>query len=76
MTTEDTKIIQDSDNLKQNLSKLEELTQRFVQVVNNKRHVNPALNGPGPDLVMKASAAYWQAMLDNPSELMEQQIAY
>ncbi len=76
MTTEDTKIIQDSDNLKQNLSKLEELTQRFVQVVNNKRHVNPALNGPGPDLVMKASAAYWQAMLDNPSKLMEQQIAY
>ena len=76
MTTEDTKIIQDSDNLKQNLSKLEELTQRFVQVVNNKRHVNPALNGPGPDLVVKASAAYWQAMLDNPSKLMEQQIAY
>lgn len=76
MTTEDTKIVQDSDNLKQNLSKLEELTQRFVQVVNNKRHVNPALNGPGPDLVVKASAAYWQAMLDNPSKLMEHQIAY
>ena len=76
MTTEDTKIVQGSDNLKQNLSKLEELTQRFVQVVNNKRHVNPALNGPGPDLVVKASAAYWQAMLDNPSKLMEQQIAY
>ena len=76
MTTDDTQIVTNSDVLQQNLSKLDELTKRFVQVVQNKKKINAALNGPGPDLMLKASTAYWQNMLENPSKLMEQQIAY
>ncbi len=76
MTTDDTQIVTNSDVLQQNLSKLDELTKRFVQVVQNKKKINSALNGPGPDLMLKASTAYWQNMLENPSKLMEQQIAY
>ena len=76
MTTDDTQIVTNSDVLQQNLSKLDELTKRFVQVVQNKKKINAALNGPGPDLMLKASTAYWQNMLENPTKIMEQQIAY
>lgn len=76
MTTEDTINLAQSEAMQRNMAKLEALTQRFVQVVQNKKQINPALNGPGPDLMMKASAAYWQNVLENPSKLIEQQIEY
>lgn len=76
MTTEDTRDVPQNAVLEQNLSRLEELTQRFVTVIQNKKQINPALNGPSPDLMAKASAHYWQQMMENPSKLMEKQVEY
>jgi polyhydroxyalkanoate synthase len=76
MTTKDTPDLAQSEVLQQNMARLEELTQRFVTVIQNKKKVNPALNGPSPELMAKATAKYWQKMMDNPVKLMEQQVEY
>jgi len=61
--------------LNENLTKVEALSQRLISAMQHKRPINPALEGPGPDLIMKAANAYWTEMLHNPGKLMEQQIA-
>ena len=52
-------LVETSDVLKQNLQKLDVLTKRFVTVVQKKKSLNPGLQGPGQDLTITASAAYW-----------------
>lgn len=62
--------------LNANIARIEELSQRLVAVMANKRHVDPALQGPGQDLALKAASAWWAEMLSHPSRMLEHQINY
>lgn len=67
---------EDLRKLEENLGKLEQLTQRLSLALTAKRPVNPALEGPGSDLMLKASAAYMTDVMANPAKILEQQIGY
>jgi polyhydroxyalkanoate synthase len=76
MTTDQHEVSADLEKLNANLAKVEDLTQRLLSAISNKRKIDPALHGPGHDLYMKAAAAYFAEMMANPSKLIEQQIGY
>ncbi|WP_237072716.1 PHA/PHB synthase family protein [Pseudaestuariivita rosea] len=65
-----------AEKLNENLAKLEELTQRLVAAMSHKKPINPALEGPGPDLAMRATTAYMTELMRNPGKLMEQQVEF
>ena len=64
------------ERLNENLQKVEQLSERLVKVLSNKRQIDPNLQGPGQDLFVKASTAYWNEWLHNPSKVFEQQVSY
>ncbi|WP_126978734.1 class I poly(R)-hydroxyalkanoic acid synthase [Frigidibacter oleivorans] len=64
------------EKLEANLQKLEDLTQRLTRALTHKRAVNPALEGPGQELYMKAAAAWMTEAMQHPGRLLEQQIGY
>ncbi len=76
MTRKDIAVAEKADQMSENLVKLEELSQRFLALVQKKQAFAPALNGPGPDLMVKASHAYWEEAVKNPARLMAQQVEY
>ncbi|MDG2295165.1 MAG: class I poly(R)-hydroxyalkanoic acid synthase [Paracoccaceae bacterium] len=76
MTTTDQDIENQTSKLEQNLAKLDELNQRLITVLQTKKTTDAALSGPGHDLALKTTAAYWQEAIQNPSRLIEHQIAY
>jgi polyhydroxyalkanoate synthase len=76
MTTEHTVAAVDLDKLNQNLARIEELSQRLVQAMSQKRVPNPSLEAPGQELFSRAMAAYWAEAMQNPSKILEQQVAF
>jgi len=76
MTTDESATGQNLGLLGANLVKIEELSQRLVAALAHKRDVDSSLQGPGPDLYMKAAGAYWAEMLANPTKMMEHQVSY
>lgn len=76
MTTNEVDAGQDLEKFSQNMLRVEELTERLVNAVSNKKVINPALNGPGQDLFAKAAQAYWHEVLENPSKVFEHQIEF
>ncbi len=76
MTTEEIENAKNLEVLNENLAKVEELTQRFVSAVAQKKKLHPGLQAPGHDLYMKAAAAYFSEAMSNPSRLLETQVEY
>lgn len=76
MTSSDKNLPSIDLQLNANLQKLEELSGRFFEVLNNKKQINLGLNGPGHDLFVKTAGAYLKSMANNPTFFMEQQISY
>ncbi len=76
MTTEENVTEPDLDQLNANLAKIEDLSQRLVAALANKRQVSPSLQSPGHELYMKAAAAYVAEMMQNPAKLIEHQVSY
>ncbi len=64
------------ERLKENLGKIESLSKRLVDVMTQKTRHNAALNTPKQDLFAKAATTYWAEAIQNPSKLIEQQIAF
>ncbi|MBF9035540.1 class I poly(R)-hydroxyalkanoic acid synthase [Rhodobacterales bacterium HKCCE2091] len=64
------------DRLSANLAKMEELSQRMVTALSSRPASDAGLEGPGPELYMKAGMAYWHEMMTNPAKLMENQVQY
>ena len=62
--------------LEQNMARIQELTQRLVGAMSNKRKVPQDLQGPAPDLYAKATTSYFQDVVHNPSKIIEQQVGY
>lgn len=76
MTSSDKNLPSIDLQLNANLQKLEELSGRFFEILNNKKQINLGLNGPGHDLFVKTAGAYLKSMAQNPTFFMEQQISY
>ncbi len=76
MTTKDAAVTQESSAMQRNLKKIEVLSERLMTALANKRMANPGLQGPQPDLMIKASAAYMQDAINNPSKIFEHQVSY
>jgi len=77
MTTKETENnAEQLELLNANLAKIEELSQRLVTAVSNKKDIHPGLQGPGQDLFEKAAAAYFSEALSNPSRIFETQVGY
>jgi polyhydroxyalkanoate synthase len=65
-----------SQQMRENLDKVEGLTQRLVQAVSRRKPHAPGLDGPGLDLYLSASAAFMKEMSERPSKLLEAQVNY
>ncbi len=65
-----------SETLAGNLAKVEELSQRLVAALSQKKPIDPSLQAPNTELFMKAAAAYVTEMMTNPSKILEHQISY
>ncbi len=76
MTTKVTDSPADMEKLNANLARLEDLSQRLVAAIAQKRPANPALEGPGPELMARTMGAFWTEALQNPAKLIEQQATY
>ncbi len=77
MTTKETENdVKQFDVLNANLEKIEELSQRLISAVSQKKPIHPGLQGPGQDLYAKAAAAYFSEALSHPSKIFETQVGY
>ncbi|MDU8910243.1 class I poly(R)-hydroxyalkanoic acid synthase [Aestuariicoccus sp. MJ-SS9] len=76
MTTNDVAETENQARLEANLARVEELSQRLVQALTQKKTTNPALHGPDHTLYAKAAQAYWAEMMQNPAKILEHQIEY
>lgn len=76
MATQEDVAGENLEKLNENLSRVEELSQRLVQALSSRKPPNPALNGPSNDLFAKASSSYLQEMLENPGKIYEKQLEY
>ena len=76
MTTKETGSGADLDRINENIERIEELSQRLVSAMSNKKQHHPGLEAPGQDLYVKAAAAYMAEMMSNPSKILEHQIGY
>lgn len=76
MTTETVETDTDLDRLNENLTKIEELSERLVTALAHKRQIDPNLQAPSQDVFLKASQAFMADMVHQPSKIFEQQVAY
>ena len=67
---------QNLEKLEANLSRVEDLTQRLLTTMSQKREARQSLQGPAPELYAKAAGAYWTEAINNPGKIFEQQIAF
>lgn len=76
MTTSDATESAASQQMQENLARIEALTQRLMGALAQKRPVNPALEGPGLDLYLTSSAAFLKEMAEHPAKVLESQVSY
>ena len=76
MTTEHNDTGPKLERMQANLAKVEELSQRLMVALANRKEADKALQGPSSDVYMKAAAAYVAEMMQNPSKILEHQISY
>ncbi len=76
MTMQDDETAPELTRLNDNIAKIEDLSQRLVSAMSNKRAIRPSLQGPGQDLIMKAATVYVAEMMANPAKLIEHQVGY
>ena len=76
MTTDEDAAIAKYDELTENLEKVEELSQRLVEVMSSHTPVRRELAAPNHDVFTNAAAAYWSEMIENPAKVFEQQMQF
>ena len=76
MSTEEAGKGENLETMKNNLARVEELTQRFIKVMGDRKAANPALDGPNAELFSKAATSYWAEVMENPQRLMETQLNF
>ncbi|MGH1367157.1 MAG: PHA/PHB synthase family protein [Maritimibacter sp.] len=76
MTTDQIDPGRESEKLKKNLARIEELSSRMMAAMSSKEHVRQSLQGPGEEFFSKTLNAYWSEMLNAPSRVVEQQVEF
>ncbi len=76
MTTQDEVVAAKIDKLGENLVKVEELTQRLVELMMTRNPLRRELSAPNQDVFANAASAYWADIMQNPNKLIEQQMAF
>ncbi|GAA6207004.1 class I poly(R)-hydroxyalkanoic acid synthase [Cognatishimia sp. WU-CL00825] len=76
MTTDDDAAVAKIDKLTENLTKVEELTQRLVELMASRKPLRRELNAPNQEVFTNAATAYWADMVQNPTKLLEQQMEF
>jgi len=76
MATQESGTGKNLEKLNENLSRVEELSQRLVQALSSKEPANSSLNAPSQELFTKAAASYWAEALENPGKIYEHQLEY
>ncbi|MCD9146553.1 class I poly(R)-hydroxyalkanoic acid synthase [Pseudophaeobacter flagellatus] len=64
------------ERLKENLERVEQLSQKLIEIMASKKGHHPGLDGPNQDLFARAATSYWAEILQNPAKLMEQQVEF
>lgn len=60
----------------QNIQKIEELSQRLIAALAQKKEADPALSGPSSDVYAKVIGAYVAKVIEDPSKVIEHQLSY
>ena len=76
MTTNENAAGANLDRLNDNLTKVEQLSRRLIEVLSNRSPLREELQGPNQELFTKAASAYYAEMIGNPSKMMESQLDY
>jgi len=74
MTTNETESGEKMERLNANLAKVEALSLRLTEVLSHHKPLRNDLNSPEPEVFMNAASAYWQAVVDNPGKVIENQL--
>ncbi len=64
------------DALNENIKRVDELTQRLVLALANRKSSRQELNAPDHQLFVKAASAYFSQMMSDPSRVIEQQVKH
>jgi len=67
---------QRQERLTANLARVEELSKRLATALTQRKQADPALSGPSSEVYMKAAAAYFAEMMQNPAKVLEHQVGY
>lgn len=76
MTTQDTVEVEKTERLDENIKRVEQLSERLVQALSGKRKMDPNLQGPGHELIMRAGQAYMNELIQHPSKIFENQVTF
>lgn len=76
MTTDVTDSSRNLEKFGANLARIEELTQRLIAALQQKKAHTPALDAPGHELYGKAMTAFLTEAMSNPARILEQQVAF
>ncbi|MGH1444472.1 MAG: PHA/PHB synthase family protein [Cognatishimia sp.] len=76
MTTDEDAAVAENDELSENLTKVEELSQRLVELLAKHKPVRRELAAPNQDVFTGAASAYWSEMIQNPGKILEQQMEF
>jgi len=76
MTTEDNAAVAKYDELNKNLEKVEELSQRMVELMSRHDPIRRELSGPNHEVFTDAATAYWAEMIESPAKVFEQQMEF
>lgn len=76
MTTGEDAAVAKMDELSENLKRVEDLSQRLIEVMAQHKPMRKSLTGPGDDMFSTAAAAYWTKAMENPGAIFEQQMAF
>jgi polyhydroxyalkanoate synthase len=76
MTTSEYDDDKKAERLKENMARVEALTERLTQALAHRTPPRPSLQAPDPDIFLHAVTAYWTEMAKNPSKALEQQLEF
>jgi polyhydroxyalkanoate synthase subunit PhaC len=76
MTTEDSEAVAKLGRMNDNLAKMEELSQRMIAAMAQRKQADKALYGPDQAVYLKAASAYVSEMMQNPAKIIEQQASF
>ena len=76
MTTSEYEDDQKAARMRENLARIEELTQRLTEALAHRAPPRQSLQAPDSDLFLHAATAYWTEMFKQPSKALEQQLEY